>query len=537
MKIKKIVVLVVIVVLILLFVGIKVSFSNVNDNKCDTSSKNQEILELGNNITNLNNQIEDLEKQVKDLNTTIKTLNINIDSLNENNTNLDKKIKTLTEEKNNLKANNSTLTNQINALTKEKEEILASKLSLEEQKENLQNQVEDLTTQINNLSSQIDNLKSQIETLRNTFTVFYSISGKTVANETVKKGETLKNKPTQGPDGQTIVWDENITTVSSDTVIQGTYYCTLKFESELDDMQPIMHFDTDNVTVPCGSTVVIDDNLTTIYSSENESISVVTYGDLTSNYNYKVNNEELGSNSFFTLTKPTTIVGTYGACVVEGTKITLSNGLTKNIEDLKIGEEILSYNRFDGKLAKEKITSILSGHAKSANIITLKFSNNSELKIVDYEYIFDMDERVYLLVNSESYESLPGKRVMVNDNGKIGSATILSATLDKKEVNHYTLYTSGSNNYIANNVVAKVATYWINDYFIIDENYKIDREQLNKDIAKYGLYTYDDVKDYISYENYETYNVKYLKFIEGKGLATREQLLNSLIQLETEASN
>ena len=45
------------------------------------------------------------------------------------------------------------------------------------------------------------------------------------------------------------------------------------------------------------------------------------------------------------------------------------------------------------------------------------------------------------------------------------------------------------------------------------------------DIEKYGLFTYDDWKDYATEEQFAAFNGEYLKVAIGKGLVTVEELI------------
>lgn len=54
---------------------------------------------------------------------------------------------------------------------------------------------------------------------------------------------------------------------------------------------------------------------------------------------------------------------------------------------------------------------------------------------------------------------------------------------------------------------------------------KINIEKMNKDIEKYGLFTYDEWDEYLSYEQFIAFNVKYLKVSIGKGLVTKEEII------------
>ena len=54
---------------------------------------------------------------------------------------------------------------------------------------------------------------------------------------------------------------------------------------------------------------------------------------------------------------------------------------------------------------------------------------------------------------------------------------------------------------------------------------KYDEIKMKEDIEKYGLYTYDDFKDYISYEVYSMFPAKYFKVSVGKGYITFEHII------------
>ena len=62
-------------------------------------------------------------------------------------------------------------------------------------------------------------------------------------------------------------------------------------------------------------------------------------------------------------------------------------------------------------------------------------------------------------------------------------------------------------------------------YLEFGEDYKYDQEKLDADIDQYGLYTYDDWKEYVSYEEFVALNGQYLTIAIGKGYLTYEDVL------------
>ena len=54
---------------------------------------------------------------------------------------------------------------------------------------------------------------------------------------------------------------------------------------------------------------------------------------------------------------------------------------------------------------------------------------------------------------------------------------------------------------------------------------KYNEQKMARDIETYGLFTYDDFKDFMSYEVYEALPIPFLKVSIGKGLVTWEELM------------
>lgn len=65
------------------------------------------------------------------------------------------------------------------------------------------------------------------------------------------------------------------------------------------------------------------------------------------------------------------------------------------------------------------------------------------------------------------------------------------------------------------------------NYFEIDhKNMIYDKEKMNEDIAKYGLFTYEEFNELVnvSRQMFDAVNGKYLKIAIGKGMITLEDI-------------
>ena len=48
---------------------------------------------------------------------------------------------------------------------------------------------------------------------------------------------------------------------------------------------------------------------------------------------------------------------------------------------------------------------------------------------------------------------------------------------------------------------------------------------MQADIEKYGLYTYEEFAEYVTYEQFMAFNGPYLKVLVGRGVVTYEQII------------
>lgn len=224
------------------------------------------------------------------------------------------------------------------------------------------------------------------------------------------------------------------------------------------------------------------------------------------------------------------------ACFARGTMITLGDGTIKAIENITNKDKILSFNHETGKFDSSKIT-VLANHGYSYyQVIKLKFENNITLDLISTHGLLNANNRKYVNINIENYSNYIGQSFIMNLNEKVVPVKLIDAILVEEYTESYTIVSAINSNHIINNMVG-ITTANMNDInmyniFELDTDYKYDLEKMKKDIEKYGLYTYEEWKDIISYETFIDFNVKYMKIIVGKGVFTEEDLIMYLKMYE-----
>lgn len=220
------------------------------------------------------------------------------------------------------------------------------------------------------------------------------------------------------------------------------------------------------------------------------------------------------------------------SCLVEGTFITMGDGTKKKVEDLQIGDIVLIFNHEIGKWDHASI--LVNAHKndekKLVKIINLIFDDGTILRIVGDHGLFDLETNKYVYITDKNVKEYYNHRFVSTNINK--HSTLIDSTITEEYVNVYSPASIWHLNLVAENILT-LSSGMVN-FFEYDENLKYIDEYMQKDIEKYGLYTYDDFKDYISIEVFNAFPFKYFKVAVGKGLITFNRILE-LIQYYNEA--
>lgn len=260
--------------------------------------------------------------------------------------------------------------------------------------------------------------------------------------------------------------------------------------------------------------------LTYVFTDKNASTTwnrtkTVNYADL----------KEYDYNSFKnngTLTEP--------SCFAADTLITLADGSQKRIDELTFDDDILVWDFFEGEYTTSKPSLLIDDGVKDYDIINLTFDDSSSLRIIYEHGLFDVDANDYVYINKDNVQEFIGHTFIKNDGRSNTEVKLIDYEITTENIGCYTILTAQYNNCIANGLltVTPPPIDGFYDYFEIGEGMKYDNALMAEDIEKYGLYTYEDFDDYISYEEFVAFNGAYLKVPVGKGYFTPEDILEQI---------
>ena len=237
----------------------------------------------------------------------------------------------------------------------------------------------------------------------------------------------------------------------------------LTFETYTNTIVKLTFDGTDTVEL-CGA------NRLLVHNGITNKIQYVRVGDLNTNYSVFDANETLvpiTNVEFEILEEPTTLyvpnmedvdtffIGASGgkilklvshnliSCFVAGTQIAMEDGTTKNIEDVKAGDVVLSWN----ETTNEKVGGVVS------NILVADVDSVIEIKFEDGTTITTTDEHPFYVDNSwvKAKDLIVGNVCTKTDNS---STTIESITIKEETTKVYNLLdVTEAHTFYANNIL------------------------------------------------------------------------------------
>jgi len=210
-------------------------------------------------------------------------------------------------------------------------------------------------------------------------------------------------------------------------------------------------------------------------------------------------------------------------CFAAGTKIAMADGILKNIEDVREGDMIRTFDHEAGVFSAAKVCLAYKGDRKD-KALQLQFAGGNSLRIVGTHDILCEETRKYVRINADNVAEYLGKRFY---NAQMKGWDTLTGYNMTEEVDFYCIYSENHLNCIADGMltVPDDVDYLLNLYEL-DADLKADADKLAADIAQYGLL--DVERDYPEMAQYkelmEALMCKYQKIALGKGLMTDADL-------------
>lgn len=289
-------------------------------------------------------------------------------------------------------------------------------------------------------------------------------------------------------------------------------------------------------------TIAIGETLTAVFTVSGNrnfnNISATMGGNaLTRNRGYTWST----NNSTGTMTIPNVngnitinITATSGGCLVEGTKIKLANGKTKNIESINYTDLLAVWSYDTGKLTYEYPIWIEKSK-ESDSYQKTTFSDGTVLKTVELHQVFSLNENKFVNIYDENGYIKVGTKVAKEVDGKIVPVIVTKVETVFEKVKYYYVASSIYYNIISDNIITTsdqiVPGVTLSNMYGFDKNIKWP--SIRKDIIsrKGALFEYNDLK-VMPYYLYLGSRGNETKLFVNMGYATTESLIDYLLNTQ-----
>jgi hypothetical protein len=207
----------------------------------------------------------------------------------------------------------------------------------------------------------------------------------------------------------------------------------------------------------------------------------------------------------------------------------LPDGSFEKIENLTIGDSILTFDHNTGEYVESVIAFTFYAHSEVA-VITLEFSNGTVIKMANSGHgAFDTTLNKYVLISPENVGELVGHKFsyVSFENGKPvqSEVSLVSYEITTEMVERYDIAAANQLNHITDGILScSDALVGFCNVFDFNENLVFDQEKRIEDIEKYGTFTYEEWSEYVTYEEFAIFNGAYFKVAMAKGLLTEEHI-------------
>ena len=218
-------------------------------------------------------------------------------------------------------------------------------------------------------------------------------------------------------------------------------------------------------------------------------------------------------------------------CITAGTLVMMADGTQKVVEELTPDDYLLVFNHETGRYEAAKIMFIDSDGWCVWRIVNLCFANGTTVRVIYEHGFFDRTLGKYVYIdefNAAEYIGHEFATTTVTEDGYVTGYTTLTGYYVSEE---YTGCYSPTTEYHLNLIVEGMLSMpggiegMFNFFDYDSETLAYDQQAMQEDIETYGLMTYEDFADYMSYEVYCLFPAQYVGISLGKGLMTEEYLL------------
>ena len=262
--------------------------------------------------------------------------------------------------------------------------------------------------------------------------------------------------------------------------------------------------------------------ITVDYSPTNTYEIIFKINDSNASYPYTTTIDEGANFKIYADSNPEP-----STCITADTLVTLADGTQKRADELTYDDELLVWDFYNGCYTSAPL-SILFAHEECVQaVLYLYFSDGTTAKVIQNHGFFDTAVNNFVYIGADNVDEFIGHSFIKANADTCGEVTLIGYEVIEELNTAYWVQTAVHNNAITDGMLTIVTPDyegWF-DYFNITDDMKYDEEHMRSEIEKYGLFTYEDLAEFGTYEQFVALNGQYMKILIGRGVVTMEEIL------------
>ena len=216
------------------------------------------------------------------------------------------------------------------------------------------------------------------------------------------------------------------------------------------------------------------------------------------------------------------------SCVTPETLITLADGSQVRVDSLTGNEMLLVWNMETGKLDVAPIMFLDSDPTAEYEVIRLYFSDGTSVNVISEHGFWDYDLNRYVYLDRNAADYI-GHTFAKQNGDKLEKVQLVDVVIETEVTTAWSPVTVGHLCYFVNGMLSMPGGVGglFNIFEVDPETMTYDYEQIEKDIATYGLFTYEELNAIcpLTEEMFNAAGGAYLKISIGKGNLTMDELI------------
>ena len=220
-------------------------------------------------------------------------------------------------------------------------------------------------------------------------------------------------------------------------------------------------------------------------------------------------------------------------CFTADTLITLADGSQKRIDETTAQDQFMVWDFYNGEYTAAPASILQNYGVERVNVLTLNFEDGTAVETINGHGFYDVDADAFVIIDETNVDDYIGHSFVKQNGTENISVKLVGYECEEEETEVWSILTAYHYNAVIEGMLSLTPEDhgYTPDYlmpFEMGEGMKYDEAAMVADIEKYGLYTYEEFADIITYEQFDAFNMPILKVSVGKGYITFEDILEIL---------